>query len=335
MRVAVVGASGYTGAELLRLLLRHPEVRITLLTAERHKGQKPEEVFGSLRGFDLPGLVPFDPDMVAKAADMAFLALPHGASARAAKELLDRGLKVIDLSADFRLKDPAVYRTYYGNHPHPELLREAVYGLPELYRERVKGARLVANPGCYPTSVILGLYPLARRGLVEGRVFVDSKSGASGAGRALEERMLFCEVAEGIRPYNPLSHRHVPEMEQELGIPISFVPHLLPINRGILSTIYVALTEPMKEADLYDLYLEDYKEEPFVRVLPPGSLPSTASVRGSNFCDIGFKVRGDLAVICSAIDNLTKGASGQAIQNMNLMAGFSETLGLESLPLFP
>lgn len=335
MRVAVVGASGYTGAELLRLLLRHPGVQITVLTADRHRGQRPEEVFPSLRGFDLPVLSPLDPDGVAEAADLAFLALPHGASAKAAKGLLERGLRVIDLSADHRLRDPEVFRAYYGEHPYPELLEEAVYGLPEVHRERIRGARLVANPGCYPTSVILGLYPLARRGLVRGRVFVDSKSGASGAGRALEERMLFCEVAESIRPYSPLTHRHTPEMEQELGLEIAFVPHLLPINRGILSTMYVPLGEALGEDDLYRLYLEDYSGEPFVRVLPPGTMPSTAAVRGSNFCDIGFKVRGGWAVVCSAIDNLTKGASGQAVQNMNLMAGFPETTGLEAVPLFP
>ena len=340
MKVGIVGASGYTGGELLRLLLRHPEVEITVLTAERHKGRKPEEVFGSLRGMDLPEFSPFEPEVIER-ADLFFLALPHGTAMRAAKEILQKGKRVIDLSADFRFRDPEVYEKWYGQHECPELLPEAVYGLPELYREQIRGARLVANPGCYPTSVLLALLPLAERGMIDGPIIVDSKSGVSGAGRGLQEGTLFCEVAESVRAYGVLRHRHIPEMEGQLGrltgqrTRVYFVPHLIPMNRGILSTIYVNLKSNMGDGDLYALYLERFQKEPFIRICPPGTFPSTASVRGSNFCDIGFTTQGNKAVIVSAIDNLTKGASGQAVQNMNIMLDFPETLALETTPLFP
>lgn len=341
LRVGILGASGYTGFELIRLLKKHPYVEITVLTADRHAGKSPEEVFLPLKGVDLPQLLPIDAEDLAKRADLFFVALPHGVSMKAIESLWDGHRKFIDLSADFRLKDPELYRQWYGEHLSPELLREAVYGLPERYREEVKGARLVANPGCYPTAVLIGLMPLVEEGLIAPQVIVDAKSGVSGAGRALEEGLMFCEVAESIRAYGVLVHRHKPEMEQELArmsgkaFQVEFVPHLVPMNRGILATMYCKLEKAISEKDLYELYLERFKGEPFVKVFPPGRFPSTSSVRGTNFCSIGLRAQGDTLVVISAIDNLTKGASGQAVQNMNLMAGFPETTGLEDLALYP
>ncbi len=341
LRVGILGASGYTGYELIRLLKKHPYVEITVLTAERHADKSPEELFPSLRGEALPRFLPLDAEGLGEMADLFFLALPHGVSMKAIKSLWDGQRKFIDLSADFRLKDPGLYRQWYGEHLFPELLKEAVYGLPEKYREEIKGARLVANPGCYPTAVLIGLMPVVEKGLISPQVIVDAKSGVSGAGRALEEGLMFCEVAESIRAYGVLVHRHKPEMEQELtrlsgrDFQVEFVPHLVPMNRGILATIYCKLEEAVTEKELYQLYLEKFKGEPFVKVFPPGRFPSTSSVRGTNFCSIGLRVQGKTLVVISAIDNLTKGASGQAIQNMNLMAGFPETTALEGLALYP
>ncbi len=341
MKVGIVGASGYTGAELLRLLVRHPEVELQVLTAERHAGRSVEEVFSSFRGFRLPDLEPLDIDRVASKAELFFTALPHGTSMNVVKGLIERGKRVIDLSADFRLRDAALYERWYTAHSCPELLSDAVYGLPELHRSRIRGARLVANPGCYPTGVLLALLPLAEKGLLGDQVVVDAKSGVSGAGRSPSQGTHFCEVAEAIRAYNVGRHRHTPEMEQELKglcgreVTVLFTPHLVPMNRGILSTVYAFLKRPMAEEELYDLYSERFKDEPFVRICPLGDFPSTSAVRGTNFCDIGLMVKGTTAVVISAIDNLTKGASGQAVQAMNIMAGFPETVGLEGLALFP
>jgi N-acetyl-gamma-glutamyl-phosphate reductase len=341
LKIGVIGASGYTGGELVRLLINHPKVEIVLLSADRQKGKFIEEVFPGFRGLRLPKLEPLDLSSLSQRVDLCFLALPHKTSMEVAKVLIQDGKRVIDLSADFRLKDARLYERWYGVHSCPELLKESVYGLPELYRSKIRTARLVANPGCYPTSVLLGLLPLAEKRLIEGRIIADSKSGVSGAGRSLREDLMFTEVAESFRAYQVLEHRHLPEMEQELENllgekpQLDFVPHLLPINRGILSTLYVNLKVRMSEKDLYELYLERFSEEPFVRVLEPGSFPSTSQVRGSNFCDIGFKVKEKRAVIITAIDNLIKGASGQAVQNLNIMMGWPETTGLTSLPLFP
>jgi len=342
MKVGIIGASGYTGYELLRLLLSHPEVKITVLTAERHAGKKISEVFPGLSGLlDLP-LKPLRPEEVLEEADLFFTALPHGASMETVKALLEGGKRVIDLSADFRLKDPSIYKKWYGPHRFPELLQEAVYGLPEVHRNRIKGARLVANPGCYPTGVILGLLPLAEEGLLPQKgVVVDAKSGVSGAGRNPTERTHFPEVAEAIRPYSVGEHRHTPEMEQELSllagkqIRVLFAPHLVPMNRGILSTIYVPLAKDTSPDEIHRIYRHRYEGEPFIRLLPPGILPSTSQVRGTNYCDIGVQCFEGQLVVVTAIDNLTKGASGQAIQNMNLMIGLPETTGLLSIPLFP
>ena len=343
-RVAIVGAGGYTGVELLRLLCLHPHVELTCLTSLEEVGAPVSGVFPSLPKRIALKLETLDLDRVIAASDIVFTALPHKAAMAVVPPLLAAGKKVIDLSADFRLRDVGVYEQWYQRHTCPELIPEAVYGLPELYRERIRGARLIANPGCYPTSAILALAPLLRNGLIDlETVIIDSKSGATGAGRAVRLGSLFCEVNEGFKAYGVGSHRHTPEIEQVLGdlagsaVTVSFTPHLLPISRGILSTSYAKLRKPVGGAELSELFQEFYRGEPFVRVCPAGELPNVAMVKGSNYCDLGVvsDPRTGRAIVVSAIDNLVKGASGQAIQNMNIMAGFEEGLGLQVVPLFP
>lgn len=344
IKVAVVGASGYTGAELLRLLFRHPQVEICCVTSRQYVGKKISDVFPSLRQRVDLVCDELDADLIAQKADVAFTALPHKTAMEIVPDLLQRGLKVVDLSADYRLADASVYEAWYQEHTSPDLLQEAVYGLPEIYRERVRGARLVANPGCYPTSVILAVAPMIHAGLADlSTLIVDSKSGASGAGRSAKVGTLYCEVNEGFKAYGVGSHRHTPEIEQILGdvsgqeVTLSFTPHLLPINRGILSTSYLSLLEPKSTGELLDIYHRHYQDEPFVRVLPEGELPNVACVSGSNLCDIGVvsDPRTGRAIIVSAIDNLVKGAAGQAVQNMNLMLGLDETTALLDVPPFP
>lgn len=344
VRVAIVGASGYTGVELVRLLADHPGVEITCVTSRQHAGEEIAAVFPSLR--QRIGLVcdPVDVDLVAAKADFVFTALPHKTAMEVVPDLLAAGKKVVDLSADYRLRDVSVYEAWYQKHTSPHLLGEAVYGLPEVYREQVKGARLVANPGCYPTSVAIGLAPLLKGDLVEpATLVVDSKSGTTGAGRSAKLGSLFCEVNEGFKAYGVAGHRHTPEIEQTLselageGVILSFTPHLLPVNRGILSTCYATLKEDVSTADLLRTYQDYYRQEPFVRVHPEGSLPNVAFVRGSNFCDVGVvsDPRTGRVIVVAAIDNLVKGAAGQAVQNMNLMLGLEESTGLLALPVFP
>jgi N-acetyl-gamma-glutamyl-phosphate reductase len=285
------------------------------------------------------------PDDVARLVDVVFLALPHGVSMNAAPTFLAAGKKVIDLSADFRLRDAGSYEQWYEKHAAPALLNQAIYGIPELYRETIRNASLVANPGCYPTSVILGLAPVLKAGWIDtASIIVDAKSGVSGAGREPQVASLFCEVNEGFKAYKVGGqHRHIPEMEQELTalagceIRISFTPHLLPVNRGILSTIYGSLQRDVTPSELTDLYRRYYQDEPFIRICKPGVFPNISSVCGSNRCDIGVTVdkRTKRMIILSAIDNLVKGAAGQAIQNMNLICGFSEETGLAGLSRFP
>ena len=343
IRVGILGASGYTGAELIRILARHPAADIRLLSAERSAGKPVEEVFPHLSGLDLPRMIHID-DADWSALDMVFCALPHGTTQQVIAGLPDH-LKVVDLSADFRLHDLAAYETWYGHaHQAPELQRAAVYGLTEIKRDAIRGARLCANPGCYPTASQLPLIPLLEAGLISAEdIVIDAKSGVSGAGRAAKESSLFAEVAEGIHAYGVASHRHAPEIEQGLSeaagraVWVSFTPHLVPMNRGILATTYVRLAEGESASELRRVLAERYEDEPFVQVLPLGSVPATRHVRGSNQCLIGVvadRVPGR-AILISAIDNLVKGASGQAVQNMNLMAGFAETLGLEQPALFP
>lgn len=344
-KVAVVGASGYAGAELLRLLVPHPGVELVAVTSETYTAKPVVAAFPSLTGFVDLSFEPLEPERLASVAEIVFLALPHTASAAPVSSLLDAGCRVIDLSADFRLKDPKTYEHWYqATHAAPHLLGEAVYGLPELYREAIRQARLAAVPGCYPTGALLGLLPLMRAGRIDpDSIIVNAASGTSGAGRKLDLPLHFSEANENFKAYAVASHRHTPEIEQELSrvagkeIAISFVPHLSPMTRGILSTIYATLISLVEVETLHDLFVQAYKGEPFLRVLPPGSFPETKQVWGSNYCDVGLTVdsRTGRAIVITAIDNLVKGAAGQAIQVMNLMAGFEETLGLAAPPLFP
>ena len=345
LKVAVVGASGYTGVELLRLLHCHPEVAVTCITSEQSAGKPVAEVFPTLRNRYSQVLENLEPVRVAEKADLVFTALPHKAAMEVVPTFLKLGKRVIDLSADYRFSDASVYEQWYEPHMNPELLEKAVYGLPEVRRAKIKGAKLVGNPGCYPTSIILGLIPLLKNGLIDHKTIVaDSKSGVSGAGRGAKVENLYCEVNDGFKAYGVGGvHRHIPEIEQELSlaagepVTISFTPHLVPMDRGILSTIYARLAGSASAADLVKLYADFYDGEPFVRILPVGSFPSTAHVRGSNFCDIGITVdfRTGRVIVVSAIDNLVKGAAGQAVQNMNIVCGLPETLALEGLALFP
>jgi len=345
MRVGIVGASGYTGVELARLLAGHPDIRLTVATSRQYAGKPLAEVFPNLRKRVDLLCENLSAEELVDRADFFFTAVPHKTAMDIVPRLLDAGKKVVDLSADFRIRDAAVYEAWYQEHTSPHLLGEAVYGLPELYRAQVRTARLTANPGCYPTSVILAVTPLLRAGLIDpATLIIDSKSGTSGAGRAASVGTLFCEVTDGFRPYKVGgAHRHIPEIEQELSlaagtpVTVSFTPHLLPISRGILSTIYATLTEAGRTADLQALYEQTYGNEPFVRVLPAGTVPATQHVRGSNCCDLSSArdARTGRLIVMSAIDNIVKGASGQAVQNMNLMCGFPETAGLLGAPFFP
>ncbi len=339
IRAAIFGASGYSGEELVRLLQRHPQVEITAITSRRYAGQGIEAVFPKFYG---TGLTFVEPDVpaIAAAADVAFLALPHGLAAEYARPLLDAGLTVIDISADFRLRDTAKYKEYYKtDHPAPELLQQAVFGLPERYREQIREARLIANPGCYVTSILLAACPILAAGL--GRtagIICASLSGVSGAGRKIDLPYLFSECNESVRPYAVVGHRHTPEIEQELAaaagvdeLAILFTPHLIPVTRGIHSSIYLQAADAGFDATAVVQTLADaYADEPFVRVLPLGRLADTKNVVMTNYCEIGCAVdaRNDRIILSSAIDNLTKGASGQAVQNMNLAFGLDETTGL-------
>ena len=335
VRVGMYGATGYTGYELVKMLKRHPQVTLTWLTSENSAGQTLADVFAC----------PWDDPLVSSesapldAVDVVFAALPHGASAPAVKRAYEAGVKVIDLSADFRLRDAATYEKWYKTpHTAPELLPQAVYGLPELHRGRIRETRLVANPGCYPQTVILGLYPLVKQGLMaEPYAIADSKSGVSGAGRKLGLMYHFVEANDNLSPYNiGHVHRHVPEMEQELGavagapFTVTFTPQLLPVNQGILSTLYVRLKDALSSEDLTALYRETYAGEPFMHILPVGKLATLRHVVGTNRVTISATAvdgRGN-AIICCALDNLIKGASGAAVQCMNIMCGFDETTAL-------
>jgi N-acetyl-gamma-glutamyl-phosphate reductase len=347
IRVGLVGVTGYTGMELLRLLAVHPSMVLVRATSRSEHGKTLGELFPNINGFAVADLIVTmpDPKDIAEACDLVFLAVPHGTAMDMAADLHGRGVKVVDLSADFRLDDKDVYAQWYGlEHRHPQLFEQAVYGIPELYREHIKLAKLTANPGCYPTSVILGLTPALRNDLIEpGGIVADSKSGSTGAGRSAKVGTLFCEVSDTFRAYNIGKHRHTPEIEQELGkqagteLVVSFNPHLLPINRGILSTMYALLKPGVDAEQVQAAYESAYAEEPFVRVLPQGQLPETKNVRGTNFCDIGTVVdrRSGRLVVVSVVDNLCRGASGQAIANANLMCGLPEETGLLLPPLAP
>ncbi len=340
---AVLGASGYTGADLIRLAARHSNIEITALIAKAHAGQALGQVFPHLGSLSLPALVTAGA-VDWETIDVAFCGLPHGTAHSEIKKLPER-VKVIDMSADFRLRDLGTYAEWYGGkHTAPELHADAVYGLTEHYRDQIKSARLVACPGCYPTAVLLALLPLAKSKLMETEdIIIDAKSGVSGAGRALKQNLLFSEAGEGTSPYGIGSHRHVPEIEQELAIAagasvtINFTPHLVPMTRGELCTSYVRLAGKATPADLRKALSDAYAASPFVRVVEEGVTPATQHVRGSNSCHIGVfadRLPGR-AIVVSVIDNLVKGSAGQALQNFNLMHGLDETTALEQLPLFP
>ncbi len=345
IEVGILGASGYTGGELLRIFSQHPSFRVVWATSRQHAGKAAAEVFPSLRDFTTLVFAAFDLERIPKGVEAVLVALPHTESMAVVPSLLERGLRVVDLSADYRLKDPARYAEWYGHrHSSPALLAEAVYGLPELHRDAIAAARLVANPGCYPTATLLALFPLAKRGLIgEGDVVVDAKSGISGAGRAVKTGNLFCESHEGLTSYLAGRHRHLPEMEQELegvakgNIHLVFVPHLVPLNRGILATIYLEGSAGGNLSMIEEAFQDEYHAEPFVKVAPSGRLPAVQEVTGTNLCRLGVTddPRGKTVIVVSVIDNLVKGASGQAVQNLNLMFGLPEAGGLEAPALFP
>lgn len=344
IKAAVFGASGYTGQELIRILSGHPGVELVAVTSRRFSGQQVSEVFPSLCGLTSLTYQNATPADIAEICDVVFLALPHGISMEIAPDFISAGKKVIDLSADYRLRDVGTYEKWYAPHSSANHLNDAVYGIPELYRRRIKEAALVANPGCYPTSIILGLAPALKNRLLDvNTIIADSASGVSGAGREPQTGSLFCEVDGGFKAYKVGKHRHTPEIEQELNelagekFAISFTPHLLPVKRGILSTIYANLKNDVTLSELHSLYSSFYAQEKFVRICPAGSLPNISSVCGSNFCDIGLAVdpRTKRVIIIAAIDNLVKGAAGQAVQNMNIICNLKEDTGLRLSPLFP
>ena len=346
IRAAIAGASGYSGAELVRWLHDHPDVELGALAAGRSAGQRVEAVFPHLGGVAEGDLAPTDWDRLGSDADVVFLALPHGEALAAAGRLLEAGARVVDLGADFRLRDPAAYRRWYGGeHTATDLLAEAVYGLTEWHRDAVAGARLVANPGCYPTASSMALKPVLEHfgDRVTGAIVIDAKSGVSGAGRNPRDGYQYSELNENFKPYASGVHRHQPEIEQELaagggaGAQVFFSPHLAPMTRGILAACYVPMSEAPSREELEAAFLDRYADEPFVRVLTQQALPQTKATLGSNYCDIAVRVdreRG-LVVVFSAIDNLVKGAAGQAVQNMNVLFGLPETTGLTASPVFP
>lgn len=340
--VGIVGGTGYTGVELLRLLAAHPEVQLRVITSRSEAGTPIADLFPNLRGqVDLAFSVP---DHAALAAcDAVFFATPNGVAMGMARELLDAGVRLIDLAADFRIRSVTLWEKWYGmTHASPELIEEAVYGLPEVNRDAIRDARLVANPGCYPTAVQLGLLPLVEQGLVDtDRLIADAKSGVSGAGRKAAVGTLLAEAAESFKAYAVPGHRHLPEIRQGLEtaanrpVGLTFVPHLTPMIRGIHATLYATLKDA--DANLQEVFEQQYRDEPFVDVLPPGSHPETRSVRGSNLCRLAVHrpQQGDQVVILSVVDNLVKGAAGQAVHNLNLMFGLDETTGLRHIALMP
>jgi N-acetyl-gamma-glutamyl-phosphate reductase len=342
INVGIVGGTGYTGVELLRLLAQHPEARVRAITSRKDAGTQVAQMFPSLRGrYDLTFSDPKDADL--RACDVVFFATPHGVAMAQARELLEAGVRIIDLAADFRLQDPALFERWYKMpHACPDLLREAVYGIPEINRAAIRTARIVGNPGCYPTAVQLGFLPLIESGLVDTRYLIaDCKSGVSGAGRKAELSLAFAEASDNFAAYGVAGHRHLPEIVQGLNrasgepVRLTFTPHLTPIIRGILATLYAPLRDP--DTDLQALYEHRYAGEPFIDVMPAGSLPETRSVRASNMLRIAVHrpPDSDLALVIAVEDNLVKGAAGQAIQNMNLMFGLAETAGLTAPPVLP
>ncbi len=343
VKVAVVGGTGYAGAELVRVLSAHPHVQLSMITSRQYAGQLFSDVYPGMAGIVNLTCQGFSEEAVSEAADLVFTALPHKASMGVVPGLIRRGKRVIDLSADFRFKEPALYEAWYEPHEAKDLLKTAVYGLPELYFDEIQKASLVGNPGCYPTSVLLPLLPVIKAPFIDcGSIIADSKSGTSGAGRSVSLATHFCEVNESFKAYKVAEHRHNPEMDEVLShftgrtIHVTFTPHLVPMTRGMLTTIYVGLKENISTHDMASRLDSFYADKPFVRICPVGRFPNTIYVKGTNYCDIGFQVAGGTKrlILISVIDNLVKGASGQAVQNMNIMLGLPQTAGLDQPP-FP
>ena len=340
-RAAVVGATGYAGAELVRILSGHPEAELAVITSRQYARKRFDQVYPAMAGMVDLICEDYATDLICDRADIVFMALPHQLPMAFVPEILKNEKKVIDLSADFRFDDVTIYESMYQPHTAKELLGTAVYGLSEIYTREIKTARLIGNPGCYPTSVLLPLIPLLKQGLLDtGTLVADSKSGVSGAGRSLAMSSHYCEVNESVKPYKVATHRHNPEMDAVLSreaqkpVSITFVPHLVPLTRGMLTTIYATPVKGLKPQDIADCYLAAYSRRPFIRLCLGNSMPDTLHVRGTNYCDIGFRFddRNQRLILVSAIDNLVKGAAGQAVQNMNIMMGFDESAGLQQVP---
>jgi len=344
MRVAVIGASGYTGLESVRIVLRHPELELSVVTSEQRAGRAAGDCFPALRGLTDLSFEANDPDRLAGRVDVAICCLPHAASAKTVAAIRKAGITTLDLSADFRLRSAELYAQWYGEHNAPELFGQAVYGMPEIYREEIAGAQFIAAPGCYPTGTLLPLLPFLRAGVVEtDGIFVDAKSGVSGAGRSLQDGFLFAELDGNSHAYNVASHRHGPEMEQEASLAagepvrITFVPYLIPTIRGIVTSVLMRSRTTLSSRTAHEILATAYAEEPCVRVLPEGEVPKLQSVKGTNFCDVAVTVdeRTGNVVALSAIDNLVKGSGGQAIQCLNIMQGWPEITGLSEMAPIP
>lgn len=340
IRTGIAGASGYTGVELVKLISNHPGATLDAITSSSYKGKPLTDIFPSMRGFESLVCEPFDAEALDGRVDLMFLALPHKVSMAFAPQLIEKGIRVVDLSADFRFTDASAYEAAYQVHTAPDLLTESVYGLCELFRKEIKAARIVGNPGCYPTTILLALVPLVKAGLISTEGLIsDSKSGVSGAGRSLSLATHYCEVNESFAPYKVGNHRHTPEIAEILGqaagkkVDITFVPHLVPVTRGMVSTIYAAANQGVTLENIRNAYDRFYEEAPFVRLLPQGRFPAMSHVRGTNCCDIGCHLEASSGrlILVSAIDNLIKGAAGQAVQNMNLMFGLKENEGLSGV----
>lgn len=344
VKVGILGVTGYAGVEVLRLILGHPMAEVTYISSNSYAGQKISDVYKNLANICDIVCEKIDADVIAEKCDVVFTALPHGTAKSVIPSIIEKGVSVVDLSADYRYNDPKVYEKWY-NLPHDsvDLLKEAVYGLPELYRDKIKGKRLIGNPGCYTTCSILGTVPLLKSKIAETKnIIIDAKSGVSGAGRGINIDVHFCECTENTKAYKIATHRHTSEIEQELSLAageevlVSFTPHLLPQKRGILATIYANLKKPMETEEVIKVYKEFYKNEKFIRVYESGNLPETNHVAGSNYVDIGIVVdkRLNRVVVVSCIDNLVKGAAGQAVQNMNIMFNLPEDAGLLASPIY-
>ena len=344
IKIGIIGASGYTGGELIRILAQHPKAEIAAITSRTHEGKKLEEVFHQFIGWNGPVFSGSNSPEAVAGCNVVFLAVPHGVAMKLASELVANDQKVIDLGADFRFREASTYQNWYKlEHTEPELAKDAVYGLPELYRKEIRSAKLVGNPGCYPTSIILGIYPALSKGIIkESPIIIDSKSGVSGAGRKAELGYHYPELFGNFKAYGIAGHRHTPEIEQELSriagqdILVSFTPHLLPVSRGILSTIHLSLAKQITTEEITEIYAEAYHGEPFIKIVKE-ELPDLKGVVGTNCCQIGLRVdpRTNQLIVVSVIDNMVKGASGQAVQNMNLMCDLPETMGLVQWPIYP